>query len=213
MSTEGTPQDTLAHLSMRREAVGQIRFEPSESFCERLADVYLPEKREMARRAIFLSSQYRVVAQLGPGGTPRGVEGQVADRIHRSLQFGKDRRHLLGRYMRRADKIIGGHEMTALQFAIHLDPRVAAAIHGDEMLIEEQLLQERSPIIKALLVYDGASIHEGKKRDAAIRAIGEFVTGYEIIPADGGNEAQKSPNQAAYTSNLRFAFSPIHKRS
>ena len=209
MSTRGTPRENLAHLSISRDAVGQIRFEPSESLRERLVDVYLPEKREMAQRAIFLSSQYRVVGKLGPGGTPRGVEGQIADRIHRTLQLGKDRRHHLGRYMRRGEKLMNGHELMALQFAVHLDPRVVAAIRSDTMLKGEQLLQDRNPSLKALLVYDGASIHEGRKRDAAVRAIGEFVTGYEIIPIEGGDETQESPNQDAYTSNLRFAFTPL----
>ena len=210
MSTEGAPDTSLVPFTYSREAIGQIRFDPSEGLRERLADLFIPAKREIGRRSLFLSSQYKLIAQQASGGVIKGKEGQVAEHIDRALRPGKDRNNRLGKYMRKATVERGGQELLALQFAVHLDPQIMAAIDRDVILASEPLLPQGVGVVKAVLVYEAANIVEGKERDKAIRAIGTYVTGQEIILPNGGNIEQKSPNLQAYTNNLRFTFSPPH---
>ena len=69
MSTEEPELAPLVHFHFNRKVIGQIRFEPDEGLHERLADLYMPEyRRELGQRSLFLSSQYRLVSEQGPGG-------------------------------------------------------------------------------------------------------------------------------------------------
>lgn len=213
MSTEGTPQDPLARLPISREAIGQIRFDPSEALLDRLTDLYLPVKREVARRALFLSSQYKIIAQYGPGGVAQGEEGQLAERLDRALKPGVNSQNHLGRYMRQATVDRNGREFFALQFAVHLHPQIVSRIESDEKLSEELIFPRRDRVIKAFLAYDAEYILDGKRRDAAVRNIGKFVVGSEIMPHDGGEEGQLSQQPHAYVTNLRFRFSSPHSKT
>ena len=208
MSTEGNQLDSLVHL--RREVVGQIRFDPSEGLKDRLNDLFIPARRELGRKSLFLSSQYRLIATQLPGGAIQGEQGQKAERIQRALRRGNDRPNPLGKYMRHASSMRSYGELFALQFAVHLDPQIIAAIANDELLSDQAIIPDRERNIKAILVYDAAHILEGKKRDMAVRAIGSYVTGQDILFEDGGDGQQKSPNSQAYTTKLRFTFSPPH---
>lgn len=208
MSTEGTQPDSLGNLS--REVVGQIRFDPSEGLKERLEDLYLPTKRDLGRRSLFLSSQYRLVTRQGPGGVVQGEDGQVAERIRNALRRGNNRPNHLGSYMRQAEAMRGGRDFFALQFAIHLDREIAKAIDSDEMLSRQPILEPRERALKVVFVYDARSIFSDGQRERAVRSIGRYVTGQDIIPLDGGNRQQKSPNRGAYTTNARFTFTPLH---
>lgn len=208
MNTEGTQSDSLGGLS--REAVGQIRLDPSDGLKERLLDLYTPATRKLGEKSLYLSSQYRLVTYQGPGGIVRGEDGQIAERISKALRRGSNRPNHLGRYFRRAEEQRGGRNFLAFQFAVHLDPQIISAIDEDEMLQQQPILQPSERTIKTVLVYDGDSIVNGVLRERAIRSIGKFVTGQDIIPVDGGDSQQKSPNNQAYTVNARFTLSPHH---
>ncbi len=211
MSTEEPELAPLVHFHFNRKVIGQIRFEPDEGLHERLADLYMPEyRRELGQRSLFLSSQYRLVAEQGPGGVIKGEQGQIAEHIERALMPGAKRNNHLSRYMKQAEAVRNDREFLALQFAIRLDPQIVATIDNDELLGQQALLPGRDRAMKAIIVYEVATILREERRARAIRAIREYVTGSAIAnPEDEYINRQLPPSQA-FTTNLQFVFPPRH---
>lgn len=211
MSTEGTELAPVVHFPPNREVVGQIYFDPDKELQERLTGLYLPEyRRELGRRSLFLSSQYRLVAEQGPGGVIKGRQGQIAKHIERALEPGAKRNNHLSRYMKKAEAKRNDREFLAFQFAVRLDPQIVARIDNDEILRQEALLPGRSRSIKAVIVYETDKILKDEQRERAIRAIREYVTGSSIAHVDHENENRLSPHSRAFTTNLQFVFPPPH---
>lgn len=212
MSTEGYPNDSLVHLPYHREAIGQIRFDPSDELKVRLAALYQPPKRDLARRGLYLSSQYRMIAEQAPDGVIRGEAGQKAEHLRRALGRSVSITKRLSAYMRQADAVIDDKELFALQFAVHLDRATITAIDSDQTLASEPILQPKSTTIKVLKVYEVADMVGGRERDRAIRSLGSFVTGMEVMPHGGGDERIVSSNNRAYVENARFTFTQVRRR-
>lgn len=211
MSTEGYPNDSLVHLPYHREAIGQIRFDPSDELKEQLAGLYQPEKREIAKKNMYLSSQYRLVAEQAHDGVIRGEAGRKAEHLRRALARSVTKTKRLSGYMRYAEANIHGHDMIALQFAVHLDRATINAIDSDEELSNEPILAPRSTAIKAVKVYDTKDMIGGRERERALRSLGAFVTGMELLRKGGGDERRVSPNDDAYVDNVRFTFTQARR--
>ena len=206
MTAEAGPYDNVTPLP-GREVRGQIRFDPNEEFEEHLSGLFLPEKRELGRRGLFLASQYVLVSRLAGSQSLAGKDEQKAARLRRALQHGKDSQHRLNRYMQFAERTLGDHEFIALQFAIQLHPRTIHDIEHDDILRVEPLLRDGETAIKAVLVYEGSSIYGEKEREALIRKIGDYVMDDGITGRLESATQRRSPNSQAYVTNPRFTFS------
>lgn len=209
MSTEGHSEESLVHLPYHREAIGQIRFDPSEEMADSLAGLYQPDRRESAKKGMYLSSQYRLVADQAPDGAIQGEAGRKAEYLKRALARSVTTKKRLSSYMRHAEANINGYDMFALQFAVYLDRATVNAISGDELLSAEPILERRKNIVKAVKVYEVKDMLTGRDRERALRSLGKFVTGMDLMPKNGGSERMVSPNSQAYVDNVRFAFSQV----
>lgn len=211
MSTEGHSEESLVHLPYHREAIGQIRFDPSEEMAHCLAGLYQPDRRESAKKGMYLSSQYRLVADQAPDGVIQGEAGRKAERLKRALGRSVTTKKRLSSYMRHAEANINGRDMFALQFAVHLDRVTINAIDGDEILSTEPILENRATTLKAIKVYDTNDMISGRDRERALRSLSTFVTGMEILSKGGGDERRMSPNDDAYVDNVRLTFTQVRR--
>ncbi len=194
-----------------QELVMQMHFDPGDELRERLSELYLPSARDIGRRGLFLSSQYRMVTERLPGNRLAGNDGQKVAHIGNALKHSSGQNRL-AQYMRLASAMRNGREYVALQFAVHLHPRTIDTLRSDELLQGEPILPPNENAVKAIVVYEANSILDGDHRQATLRKIGQFVSGLDILPHDGGNPQRRSLNQGAFVTNARFTASTPHDR-